>query len=82
MAKAKKTKPKVRTRPSDSAEYLDSPEAIAEYLSEALEDSDPAFIARAIGTAARAGHERNRARGRGLPRESLSRAVRRDQTGV
>jgi DNA-binding phage protein len=27
-----------KTRPYDSAEHLDSPEAIAAYLSEALED--------------------------------------------
>jgi probable addiction module antidote protein len=42
------------TRPYDSAEYLDNPEAIAEYLSEAFETSDAAFASRAIGTAARA----------------------------
>jgi probable addiction module antidote protein len=75
MAKARKTKPKVRTRPSDSAEYLDSPEAIAEYLSEALEDSDPAFIARAIGTAARARGMSAIAREAGVSRENLYRAL-------
>jgi probable addiction module antidote protein len=44
----------VKTRPYDSAEYLDNPEAIAEYLSEAFETNDAAFISQAIGTAARA----------------------------
>ncbi|MCL4802659.1 MAG: putative addiction module antidote protein, partial [Burkholderiales bacterium] len=43
-----------KTTRYDSAEYLDSPEAVAEYLTAALETADASFIARAIGTAARA----------------------------
>jgi probable addiction module antidote protein len=75
MAKAKKTKAKVKTRPYDSAEYLDTPEAIAEYLTEALEDSDPTFIAVAIGTAARARGMSAIAREAGVSRENLYRAL-------
>jgi probable addiction module antidote protein len=44
----------VKTRSFGAAEFLDSPDAVAEYLTEALSDGDPAFIARAIRTAARA----------------------------
>jgi probable addiction module antidote protein len=43
-----------KTRAFDAAEYLDSPEMIAEYLTEAFETDDAAFIAKAIGTVARA----------------------------
>jgi probable addiction module antidote protein len=44
------------TRAFDAAEFLDvdGPEAIAEYLADALETDDPAFIAKAISTLARA----------------------------
>lgn len=52
----------VKTTPFDAAEFLDSPEAIAEYLNEAFSDGDVAFVARAIGTAAR--HGRRGAGGR------------------
>jgi probable addiction module antidote protein len=45
---------RAKTRPFDAAEYLDSPEMIAEYLTEAFETDDAAFIAKAIGTVARA----------------------------
>ncbi len=43
-----------KTRAYDSAEHLDSPQAIAAYLSEALETGDPSFVVHAIGTALRA----------------------------
>ena len=65
----------VRTRPYDSAEYLDSPEGIAEYLSDALETNDAAFIAQAIGTAARARGMSEIAREAGVSRENLYRAL-------
>ena len=41
------------TRPYDSARYLDTPEAQAEYLTAAFETGDPGFIAEAIGTVMR-----------------------------
>jgi probable addiction module antidote protein len=74
MARSKK-KGKVKTYPYDSAEYLDTPEAIAEYLTEALEDGDPSFISKAIGTAARARGMSEVAREAGVSRENLYRAL-------
>lgn len=38
----------------DPAEYLTSPEAIAEFIADALETGDVAYIAKALGVAARA----------------------------
>jgi probable addiction module antidote protein len=76
MGKAKKkTKARMKTRLYDSAEYLDTPEAIAEYLTEALDESDPGFIAKAIGTAARARGMSAIAREAGVSRENLYRAL-------
>ena len=46
--------PALETTAFDPAEYLDDDEALAGYLSEALETSDPAFIADALGVVARA----------------------------
>jgi putative addiction module killer protein len=43
-----------KTRVFDAAKYLDSPEMIAEYLTEAFETDDEVFIAKAIGIVARA----------------------------
>ena len=37
----------------DPAEFLDSPEAVAEYLAAAYESGDPAIIADAVGFARR-----------------------------
>ncbi|HEV2955678.1 MAG TPA: addiction module antidote protein [Xanthobacteraceae bacterium] len=74
MARSKR-KAKVKTRLYDSAEYLDTPEAIAEYLTEALEDGDPSFISKAIGTAARARGMSAVAREAGVSRENLYRAL-------
>jgi probable addiction module antidote protein len=62
-------------REFDSAEYLDSTEAIAEYLSEAFETADSAFIAHAIGTAARARGMTDIAREAGVSRENLYRSL-------
>jgi probable addiction module antidote protein len=62
-------------RPFDAAEYLDTPEAIAEYLSDAFESGDSSFIAHAIGTAARARGMTDIARQAGVSRENLYRAL-------
>jgi probable addiction module antidote protein len=64
-----------KTRPYDSAEYLDTPEALAAYLTEALETKDAAFIAQAIGTAARARGMTEIAREAGVSRENLYRSL-------
>ena len=65
----------VKTRAYDSAEFLDSPEAIAQYLTEALETADAAFIAHAIGIAARARGMTDTAREAGVSRENLYRSL-------
>jgi probable addiction module antidote protein len=49
----------VKTRTFDPADYLDNDEAIAEYLTAALETDDPALIADALGVAARARRNSN-----------------------
>ena len=59
----------------DAAEYLDSPQAIADYLSEAFETSDDEFIAQAIGTVARSQGMSGVAKDAGVSRENLYRAL-------
>jgi probable addiction module antidote protein len=46
----------LKTAPFDAAEVLDTEEAIEEYIEAAFETEDPAFIAKALGTVARAQH--------------------------
>jgi len=65
----------LETRPYDTAEYLDSREAVAAYIDAVLEDGDPALIAQALGTVARARGMSQIARDTGLSRESLYRAL-------
>jgi probable addiction module antidote protein len=55
----------------DIAQYLDSPEAIAEYLSQVLEDGDPDEFLEAIGHIAKAKGMSQIAKDSGLGRESL-----------
>lgn len=69
------TKKKIKTSPYDSAEYLSSREAINAYMEEALETHDPAFIAKALGTIARARGMSRIAKKAGLSRESLYKAL-------
>jgi len=61
--------------PFDAADYLDSPEMIAAYLTEAFESEDPALIAKAIGAVARAQGMTDVAEKTGLSRENLYRAL-------
>jgi probable addiction module antidote protein len=65
----------VRTRPFDPAEYLDDDNAIAAYMSEALETGDVSFIADALGVVARAKGMSQIAAETNLSRESLYRAL-------
>jgi probable addiction module antidote protein len=65
----------LKTTRFDSAEYLDSDEAITAYLDEALETGDPAFVAQALGTVARARGMSQIAEQTGLSRESLYKAL-------
>ncbi|HTB04144.1 MAG TPA: addiction module antidote protein [Bradyrhizobium sp.] len=67
---------KVKTaRAYDPAEFLDSPEVVAEYLTEALETDDEVIIAKAIGTVARAQGTGAVAETAGVSRENLYRAL-------
>ena len=65
----------LETRPFDAARYLDSPEAVVEYLEAAFETGDAAFIVNAFGVAARARGMTQIARDASLSRESLYRAL-------
>lgn len=58
----------------DMSEYLDSPEAIAEYISQVLEDGDQDELLRAIGYIAKAKGMTQISRETGLGRESLYKA--------
>ena len=68
-------KRKTKTTPYDSAEYLNNIKATNAYMEEALKTDDPAFIARAIGTIARARGMSQIAKKAGLSRESLYKAL-------
>ena len=59
----------------DAAEFLDDPETIAAYLTEALRTGDIDYILQAIGTVARAEGMTGIAQAAGLNRESLYRAL-------
>lgn len=59
----------------DAAEYLDSPEMIAAYLTEAFQSDDPSAIAMAIGAVARSHGMSAVADKAGLSRENLYRAL-------
>ena len=58
----------------DPAEYLTSPEAIAEFMRDALETGDVVYIAKAMGVVARARGMTELARETGLSREQLYRS--------
>ncbi len=65
----------IKTTVFDPADYLDDDDAMAGYMSDALETADPAFIANALGVIARAKGMSNLAANTGLSRESLYRAL-------
>ena len=62
--------------PFDIVEYLDSEEAMAEYLSQVLEDGDNDEFLRAIGYLAKAKGMAQIAKETGMGRESLYKAFR------
>src|SRR3954453_19430019 len=66
---------KVKLLKFDAAKYLDHPETIAMYLSEALETGDADYICHALDTIARAKGMTNVAKQTGLGRESLYKAL-------
>jgi probable addiction module antidote protein len=55
----------------DAADYLDSEEMIAEYLSVAMEDPDPEIFLQAVAAVARARGMAQLAKDAGVSRESL-----------
>jgi probable addiction module antidote protein len=65
----------INIAPFDAAEYLDSEEAIAEYLSAALEENDPALFLAALADVAKARGMTKMAKDAGLGRESLYKAL-------
>ena len=66
----------MKTAPFDAAEYLDSEEAIAAYLSAALEEDDPALFLAALADVAKARGMTQMAKDAGVGRESLYKAGR------
>jgi len=62
-----------KVTPFDAAHWLDDEQSIAYFMSEAFKTGDAAYIAHAIGTAARAKSMMEVARESGLNRENLYR---------
>lgn len=60
----------------DMAEHLPDEQAIAEYLTVVLEENDPAALADALGTIARARGMSDIAKASGITREALYKALR------
>jgi len=65
----------VKTEPFDAARYLTSPGAQAELLNDALASGDAGYVARSLGIIARARGMTEVARGAGVTREALYRAL-------
>jgi probable addiction module antidote protein len=59
----------------DAAKFLDSDEAVAEFIDAALETGEPAVLIRALGEVARAQGMAGVAKRSGLGRESLYKAL-------
>ena len=64
-----------KVKPFDTSAFLDDDEVIAEYLTAALEDSNPDVFLAAIGQVAKARGMGAIAEGAGLGRESLYKAL-------
>ena len=60
----------------DMAEHLADEQAVAEYLTVVLEENDPAALADALGTIARARGMTDIAKSSGITREALYKALR------
>lgn len=68
----------VKTRPFDPAVYIETPEAAAAYMDDALATGDAAFITDALGILARAKGMTEVAEASGLGRQSLYKALAAD----
>lgn len=73
-----KGKGKIKIRPFDSAEFLDTPEAIAAYLADALDSGSSAEFQDALNVVARARGMSEIAKAAGVGRENLYNALRTD----
>lgn len=62
----------------DMAEMLDSEQAVADYINVVLDENDPAALASALGTIARARGMTDIAQASGISREALYKALRAD----
>ncbi|WP_313201518.1 addiction module antidote protein [Pseudomonas sp.] len=58
----------------DPADYLTTPEAIAHFMTDALETGDAGYVAKAVGVVARAKGMSELAKATGLSREQLYRS--------
>jgi putative addiction module killer protein/probable addiction module antidote protein len=63
----------------DTADYLNTPEAVSAFLEAAFEDGDPDLIAHALGTVARARGMIQLAQEAGISKNSLDHALRADR---
>ena len=72
------TMSKTTSRPFDSADYIDTPEAVAAYLEAALEDGDAQIIAATLGDIARSKGMAMIAERTGLAREELYKSLSAD----
>lgn len=72
--------PKLKTEPFDAAKYLDTDEAIAAFLEDAIDSGSVEVFQEALGIAARACGISEVAKAAGLNRESLYKAMRSDAT--
>lgn len=69
---------KLKTKPFDAAEFLDTDEAVAAYLADAFDSGDDQVFQEALQVAARARGMSDVARSAGLGRESLYKALQPD----
>jgi probable addiction module antidote protein len=69
----------IKTRPFDMANYLQTEADITEYLSQVLEDGDPAELAAALGDIAKVRGMAQLAKDTGLSRESLYKSLSGDR---
>ena len=68
----------IETSPFDAADHLQSPQSQQELLDDAFATGDPAYVAAALGTVARARGMSQVARDAGVTREALYKALSSD----
>ena len=68
----------IETSPFDAADHLQSPQSQQELLDDAFASGDPAYVAAALGTVARARGMSQVARDAGVTREALYKALSSD----